>query len=71
MFSVIPEVLFDSSGLCRNATRLYLPFLCMRECMQGILNHCLEMEYNIEHAQSKITLLRAVSFGFLPTYQNT
>lgn len=67
MFSVIPEVLFDSSGLCRNATRLYLPFLCMRECMQGILNQCLKMEYNVEHAQRKITLLKAVSFGFLPT----
>lgn len=37
--------------------------------MQGILKHCLEMQYNIEHAYSKIRLFRAFSFGFLPTYK--
>lgn len=37
--------------------------------MQGILKHCLEMQYNIEHTQSEIRLFRPVSFGFLPTYR--
>lgn len=37
--------------------------------MQGILNHCLEMQYNIECTQSKMRLFGAVSFVFLSTYK--
>lgn len=37
--------------------------------MQAILNHCLEMQDSIEYTRSKIRLLGAVSFGFLPTYK--
>lgn len=54
--------------VCGNAVRVYLPILCMKECMQAILNRCLEVQYSIEYTQSKIRLLEAVSFGFFPTY---
>jgi len=36
--------------------------------MQGVLNRCVEMQYNIEHTKRKIRLFKAVSFVFLPTY---